>query len=93
MRRLSIALLLSSANDEVTLQSVPEEDLDENLRAMTGPEREAYVSQQMQTRSVLEVEMADLVRQRNDYLAETTSETQGNSFDRSVKDLLITQWQ
>lgn len=60
---------------------------------MTGPEREAYVSQQMQTRTALEDEMADLVRQRDDYLAETTSETEGDSFDRSVKDLLITQLQ
>lgn len=85
-------LVADIANGDIALETVPEADLNAEMKAMTAPERAAHVAAQQTARKQLESEMADLVTQRDAYIAkQQAAPGSADSFDTSVKQLLKDQ--
>ena len=85
-------LVADIANGDIALETVPEADLNAEMKAMTAPERAAHVAAQQTARKQLESEMADLVTQRDAYIAkQQAAPGSADSFDTSVKRLLKDQ--
>jgi hypothetical protein len=76
------------------LAAVPDQDLPDDLRAMSADQRRAHLDRQMAARSGLNDRMAALVKKRDTYVAEQRSKQPtrlGDSFDRAVEKTLRAQ--
>jgi len=77
-----------------TLSTVPEDELPEPLRKMSGAERQAHVDRQMKERAALSERMTELVRRRDAYVADQRQKAPvrgSDSFDRAVENVLRAQ--
>ncbi|MCA9288829.1 MAG: VWA domain-containing protein [Phycisphaerales bacterium] len=85
-------LVADLADGNVKLEDIPEENLPENMREMTMPEREAYVQQQAVRRGEIQTRINDLARQRQTFLDEARAEAAGEGgFDQRVVEALRRQ--
>ena len=75
-----------------SLGGVKDQDLPDNMRGMSARERQTYLDQQTAQRSTLNDRMADLVKKRDAYVADQRKKqpNRGNSFDRAVEDVALT---
>jgi Mg-chelatase subunit ChlD len=76
------------------LGSVPDQDLPDDMRAMSSGERQAHLDRQMTQRNSLNGRMAALVKKRDAYVAEQRSKAPArpaDSFDRAVEKTLRSQ--
>src|SRR5262249_973071 len=77
-----------------TLSSVPDDELPEALRKMSGAERQAHVDRQMKERAALSERMAELVRRRDAYVADQRQKAPvrgADSFDRAIENVFRAQ--
>ena len=82
------------ANGEVSLDTLAEDLLPEEIKALPKPERAALIEKQIEIRKGFEAEMADLVAKRDAFLAEESAKETSSgdqSFERSVKEMLQEQ--
>lgn len=89
-------LVADIAAGDKTLEAVPEDELPEVLQGKSAAERQAYVEQQRTERAALTAQMAELVGQRDAYIAEQAKQSASastDSFDRAVEETLRTQLQ
>lgn len=88
-------LVADIASGAKTLDAVPEAELPDVLRGKTAAEREAYVEQQQAGRAALTAQMAELVGQRDAFIAAEQSKQAGtapaDSFARVVEETLRAQ--
>jgi hypothetical protein len=76
------------------LDSVKDEDLSDQLRAMQPAERRALIDRQSTERKQLNERMAELVKKRDAYVAEQRKKAPvrtADSFDRAVAETLAAQ--
>lgn len=75
--------------------SVPEAELPGELRALEPEAREAFAREQLAKREVLKDQIADLSRERDDYVREETArlaaEGKGDGFDQKVLEAVRSQ--
>jgi hypothetical protein len=87
-------LVADVAAGRQNLGDVKAEHLPETVRNMTPDERKAYIAAQLERRKGFASRMTDLVRKRDQYLADARRKApgkSGDSFDRAVEDTLRTQ--
>ncbi len=79
---------------QIELKDVAEEDLPENMKAMTLEERQAYVDQQWEERQTIQAQIRDLSLKRQTFI-ETEMARQGLddsfAFDRALRDAIRAQ--
>ncbi len=63
---------------QVELKDLKEEDLPEEMRAMSLEEREAYVAEKAKERAAIQKQIADLSVKRDQFVAEKRAELAGN---------------
>ncbi len=80
------------------LADIPEKELPDNMRKMSGTEREKYIKAQSAEREKLAAELAENALKRDEFIkkaeaeaAKTSSAAPGDSFDRSVAKTLEKQ--
>ena len=88
-------LVQSIENGKVKLDSIDSKQLPDNMQAMSASERQRYVDAQIQKRQQLKQEIAQVSKQREDYLQNNRQEDnkQGDSFDTAVSRALSKQLQ
>ena len=85
----------SIENGKVKLDSIDSKQLPDNMQAMSASERQRYVEAQIQKRQQLKQEIAQVSKQREDYLQNNRQQDikQGDSFDTAVSRALSKQLQ
>ena len=85
----------SIENGKVKLDSIDSKLLPDNIQAMSASERQRYVDAQIQKRQQLKQEIAQVSKQREDYLQNNRQQSnqQGDSFDTAVSRALSKQLQ
>ena len=88
-------LVQSIENGKVKLDSIDSKQLPDNMQAMSASERQRYVDAQIQKRQQLKQEIAQVSKQREDYLQNNRQQDskQGDSFDTAVSRALSKQLQ
>ena len=87
-------LVTDLANGDATLDALPDDQLSDDLKAMTPDARKVHLEGLLANRKQLEAEMAKLVKDRDAYIAAQTATadaTPDASFDSSVKSTLKAQ--
>jgi len=72
----------------VKLEDVKEEDLPENMRAMTAEQRKAYVAEMEKKRADFQAKVADLTKQRQNWVDEQMKKNNASndkSFDLAMR--------
>ncbi len=82
--------LVDAVNDgAVELAKVKEEDLPENMRSMTHPQRQEYVQEQAAARKQIQQQINDLNTERNKYVAEKRQEMAESSGQTTLDQVLV----
>ena len=82
------------ASGRQSLQSLPEAQLPDDLRAMSPSDRQAHIDRQMAERRTLNERLTALVQQRDRHIADTRAKAPRpatDSFDRAVERTLRSQ--
>lgn len=79
----------------VQLESVRDEDLPAEMKKLSKEERAAYLAGKQKERDALNVQLADLTRQRSEYISaenkKLAASGKGDTFDQKVAEIINTQ--
>jgi Mg-chelatase subunit ChlD len=82
-------------NNGIALDAVGEADMPEELRAVPGPERGAWIAERTEGRKILEDKMSNLIAKRDAFIIEEEGKSAtakpADSFDAAVKETLRVQ--
>ena len=85
-------LVYEMSENSLDLSEVKDEELPENMQKMSEEERKQYVDSQVAKRGEINEKIADLSKQRADWLSEQSrAKPAANSFDAKVSDIITTQ--
>ena len=83
--------LISAVEGGKKLKDVEEDELPEELKKMTGEERETFVAEKIEERKKISGEMAELSKQRGEFIKKKLAEDKDgvkDSFDAKVVDMI-----
>jgi len=92
--RAAWCLVDATRNDEVKLEDVPDSDLPEAMRGMTLDEKKAYLKEQLEKRTGIQKQIAELNVKRQAWIAEELKkrgEKGDKAFDAAVRKALRAQ--